>query len=161
MQLLRQTTNRRQKSSRSAQSAAELLDVMPPVMWFIRHHMRRHRSANLQVPHFRTLALLDRFPTASLSLVAEHLGSSLPTASRMVSCLVSRKLIRRDESSSDRRQVSLRLTREGQTILEGCRRMTRAALAEQLADFSDEEHEALDTVVRALKRVFVSEPEAN
>src|SRR5689334_5564645 len=73
--------------------AGAMLDGMPPVMWFIRRHMRRHRTCGLSVPQFRALVLLDRHPTASLSLVAEHLGSSQPSASRLITKLVERGFV--------------------------------------------------------------------
>ena len=41
-------------------------------------------TCGLSVPQFRALALLSRNPTASLSMVAEHLGSSQPGASRLI-----------------------------------------------------------------------------
>src|SRR5881394_602656 len=85
--------------------AADTLDGMPPVMWFIRCHMRRHRTAGISVPQFRALALLDRYPTASLSLVAEHLGSSQPSASRLITGLVIRGFVTRKQCDQDRRQV--------------------------------------------------------
>src|SRR3954447_10301930 len=60
--------------------ARTMLDGLPLVMWFIRQHMRRHRTRGLSVPQFRALVLIDRFPEASLSAIAEHLGSTLPSA---------------------------------------------------------------------------------
>src|SRR5437016_14469786 len=97
--------------------AKAMLDGLPPVMWFIRREMRRHRTCGLTVPQFRALALVDRYPTASLSLVAEHLGSSQPSASRLITGLVSRGLVTRRECPEDRRQVKLLLTRSGKSVL--------------------------------------------
>src|SRR5436190_24215904 len=113
MQLLSDAPNLKAPVSTSdgpAGCARAVLDGMPPVMWFIRRQMRRHRTAGLSVPQFRALALLDRFPTASLSLLAEHLGSSQPSASRLVTGLVSRGFVTRKECVDDRRQVALPLT---------------------------------------------------
>src|SRR5438105_4236858 len=97
--------------------AAVLLDALPSVMWFVRNHMRRRRARGLSVPQFRTLVLLRRNPSAPLSAVAEHLGCSLPTASRLVTGLVSKGLISRRTGSGDRRQLALELTDKGQADL--------------------------------------------
>ena len=86
----------------ATQCAAAMLEGLPPVMWFIRCRMRKHRTRGLSVPQFRALVLLDRYPTASLSLVAEHLGSSQPSASRLISGLVSRGFVTRRECADDR-----------------------------------------------------------
>jgi len=60
--------------------AAAVLDVAPPVVRAIRKMMREHRLDELSVPQFRTLGLLTYSPEASLSLVADYIGSSLPAA---------------------------------------------------------------------------------
>src|SRR3954471_6155224 len=93
--------------------ARAMLGAMPQVVWFMRRQMRRHRTHGLSVPQYRTLVLLDRFPNASLSALAENLGMCLPTASRTVAGLVAKGLASRAPSESDRRQVVLALTRRG------------------------------------------------
>src|SRR5690349_7578762 len=112
--------------------AAVMLDGLPPVMWFIRCHMRKHRTRGLSVPQFRALALLDRYPTASLSLVAEHLGSSQPSASRLVSCLVTRGFVTRRESAEDRRQIALLLTPRGKSVLRAAQQATQDSVAAEI-----------------------------
>src|SRR3954469_11023896 len=105
-------------SAGARECAAAVLDGLPPVMWFIRCQMRKQRTGELSVPQFRALVLLDRYPTASLSLVAEHLGSSQPSASRLITGLVTRGFVVRKESEEDRRQVELLLTARGKAVLE-------------------------------------------
>src|SRR5439155_16430756 len=109
--------------------ARAMLDGMPPVMWFIRCHMRKHRTGGLSVPQFRALCLIDRYPTAGVSLVAEHLGCTQPSASRLVTGLVDRGLLTRRESRDDRRQVELALTNRGRSILGMARDATQAHIA--------------------------------
>src|SRR5207245_354836 len=108
--------------------ARAVLDSLPPVMWFIRSKMRQQRTRGLSVPQFRALCLLARFPTATLSHVAEHLGSSQPSASRLISGLVARGLVARKESSDDRRQISLVLTAKGKTVQAASNRATQEHL---------------------------------
>src|SRR5215213_6780192 len=132
MQLLHDATTRSRATSPDA-CARAMLDGMPQVMWFIRRQMRRHRTHRLSVPQFRTLVLLDRYPTASMSSVAEHLGATLPTASRMVAGLVNKRLVVRNACASDRRQVSLLLAARGRKALDAARQETLQSLERQIA----------------------------
>ncbi len=112
--------------------AQDVLEVVPQVMRAIRTELRRHRAADLSVPQFRTLAFIDRQADASLSDVAEHIGLTLPSMSKIVDGLVTRKLVTRQTHPTDRRRMTLALTARGQTALESSRAATRACLAEDL-----------------------------
>src|SRR3954468_19567639 len=120
MQLLSDTikpASTKSKSRPAATCARELLDAAPSLIWYIRLNMRQHRKG-LSVPQFRALVKIRNEPAASLSTVAEHLGSSLPTASRTVSTLVNKGLLSRSGSIQDRRQCALTLTARGRQIVE-------------------------------------------
>src|SRR5205814_5516003 len=134
--------------------ARAMLEGMPAVMWFIRRQMRRHRTAGLSVPQFRALALVDRYPTASLSLVAEHLGSSQPSASRLVTGLVSRGLVTRRECAEDRRQVKLLLTRSGKSVLARAREATQDRVAREIAALPESKRQTVTAAMSVLHAVF-------
>src|SRR6476661_7084211 len=123
--------------------ANAVLDGLPPVMWFIRCQMRQQRTGELTVPQFRALALIDRYPTASLSLVAEHLGSSQPSASRLIDGLVIRGFVTRRQCDQDRRQVRLVLTARGKVILDKARDAARDNVARELAGMSEADRETV------------------
>jgi DNA-binding MarR family transcriptional regulator len=127
-------------------------------MWFIRRQMRRNRSHRLSVPQFRTLVLLDRYPNASLSAVADHLGSSPPTASRIVAGLVAKGLVMRAACAKDQRQVSLGLSPAGRGALEVAQRATQESLARELAQLSDSDRNAVTRAMGLLKESFASTP---
>src|SRR4051812_50176626 len=93
--------------------AEALLDVLPPVTRVVRRHMRSNKSRGLSLPRFRTLALLRAAPSANLSAVADFLGASLPTASRIVSGLVAKGFVVRREHADDRRPGGLGATPPG------------------------------------------------
>jgi DNA-binding MarR family transcriptional regulator len=131
-----------------------MLDGMPQVMWFIRRHMRRHRTRGLSVPQFRTLVLLDRYPNASLSLVAENLGSALPTASRLVAGLVRKGLVRRAECATDRRRVSLVLTPKGRSAFEAARQETQNEVALKVARLTPEQRATVAEAMKLLGDLF-------
>ena len=140
-----------------ADCARAMLDGLPQVMWHIRRHMRRHRTHGLSIPAFRTLVLLDRFPNASLSLIADNLGASLPTSSRIVGGLVRKGMVRRAVSSADRRQIALLLSAKGRDVLEFARKQTQNELADRLRELSPDERSAIARSMRLLVDVFGNE----
>jgi DNA-binding MarR family transcriptional regulator len=140
--------------------AQEVLEVVPAVMRTIRAELRRHRTADLSVPQFRTLAFIDRQADASLSDVAEHIGLTLPSMSKIVDGLAARKLVTRQTHPRDRRRMTLALTARGQTVLQTSRQATRAYLAEDLSALTDRERETIAQAMEILRPVFTVQGEA-
>jgi DNA-binding MarR family transcriptional regulator len=136
--------------------AQEILEVVPSIMRTIRTEMRRHRTVDLSVPQFRTLGYIDRNANASLSDVAEHIGFTLPSMSKMIDGLVARKLVTRQTDPTDRRRMTLALTRSGLTALEASRAAARACLAESLATLTEAERANVMKAMEALRPIFTS-----
>jgi len=134
--------------------AREVLETVPLVMRTVRAEMRRHRTADLSVPQFRTLNFLHRQAGASLSQVAEHVGLTLPSMSLLVDGLVERKLILRNTHAADRRRITLTLTARGQSVLEAAHGATQAALAEKLAALSAKDRMIVAQAMQALRPLF-------
>jgi DNA-binding MarR family transcriptional regulator len=156
MQQLRDATISVHKdgSADPAHCAKSMLDGMPPVMWFIRRHMRRHRTRGLSVPQYRVLVVLDAQPYASLSAVADNLGLGLPAASRLVTGLVTKGFVSRCVCAGNRRQVSLELTDKGRMAMNANRADTLDRLAREIAHLSDEQRATVTESMRLLKDVF-------
>jgi DNA-binding MarR family transcriptional regulator len=149
--------NAMQDPCSSDECARNLLDVAPPVVRTIRHLMRHHRLSGLSVPQFRAMALLSFSPKASLSCVADFIGSSLPAASRMIDGLVAKKLVARKECCNDRRQISLILTPKGQNAFRESRVATQRQLAERLAGLSAPQQKGVIEAMRCLGEIFGSD----
>ena len=141
--------------------AQEILEVVPAVMRTIRAELRRHRTVDLSVPQFRTLAFIDRNADASLSDVAEHIGLTLPSISKIVDGLVVRKLVTRQTHPTDRRRMTLALTGRGLTALQTSRAATRACLAEDLAALSDRQREIITQALEILRPIFTPQGETH
>lgn len=127
--------------------ARQLLDTTPQIMRSIRAEMRNHRGHDLSVPQFRTLTFIHRNPEVSLSHLADHLGLTLPSTSKLVDGLVNQKVITRRESKEDRRRLTLALTKNGEDILRMARTATQNHLKDVLHELSPDE---LSTIVRAM-----------
>ena len=132
----------------------ELLDVVPIIMRDIRSEMRSRRSPDLTVPQFRALAFINRNEGSSLSELANHIGLTLPSVSRLVDGLISRGFIAREEHPTDRRRLKLALTNNGQEILETSRHGTLTYLAKKLSDMHGGDREIVSKAMEALRSVF-------
>jgi DNA-binding MarR family transcriptional regulator len=139
--------------------AQEILEVVPAVMRTIRSEMRRHRTADLSVPQFRTLAFINGKVDASLSDVAEHIGLTLPSMSKIVDGLVVRKFVTRQTHPVDRRRMTLALTARGLTALQASRDATRACLAEDLAGLTERQRDTVAQAMEILRPVFTPQGE--
>jgi DNA-binding MarR family transcriptional regulator len=136
-----------------------VLEAVPMVHWFIRRQMRSYRGG-LSLPQFRALVWVDRQPSASLSVVAEHLGASLPTASRIVAGLVAKGLLARQGCAADRRQLSLRITARGRAMLQEARRATRRKMEGALEGLSQRQRGMVRAAMRSLRDLFGSTDQA-
>jgi len=130
------------------ETVREMLEVVPLVMRTVRTKVRDCRTLNLSVPQFRALGFVHRNPGASLSDVAEHIGLTLPSMSKLIDGLVERKLVIRQSHSGDRRRMTLKLTARGRALLQSAHESTQASLAERLTTLSESER---TTVVRAMR----------
>jgi DNA-binding MarR family transcriptional regulator len=139
----------------SAQSCAVLmLEMVPGVMKVIRQHMRSHRLPGMSVHQFRVLAFLDCYGSATLSAASDHVGTTLPSMSRMVQSLVHSQLVQRQAGSPDRRTVCLEITGKGRTILERARQATAEQLARLLGCLSPKEVGCLQEAMDVLRRIL-------
>jgi MarR family transcriptional regulator for hemolysin len=109
--------------------------------------------SGLTIPQFRALNYLQTHPRCSLSDVADHLGLSLPSTSKLVQNLVIQKVIVR-RSAQDRRRVCLSLTQQGMTALAAAHIETQQQLAKILSSLTQEELSAVLSVLQILNKAF-------
>jgi MarR family transcriptional regulator for hemolysin len=140
----------------SDEAARELLEVVPVIVKDIRSEMRSRRSPDLTVPQFRTLAFVDRNKGTSLSAVANHMGLTLPSTSRLVDGLLARGMLTREDNPADRRRVKLGVTSHGLKVLETSRRGTLTYLTDKIASLSAEDRETIIKAMKAMRPVFIS-----
>jgi DNA-binding MarR family transcriptional regulator len=134
--------------------AALMIDVVPDVMQVIRHHMRSHRLPSMSVPQFRVLAFLDRRGSATLSDASEHVGTTMPSMSRMIQALVCQHMVRRQAGSPDRRTVRLEITDKGRQVLQVARQATARQLAGLIGSLSPDELCRLKLAMNTLKQII-------
>ena len=131
-----------------------IMDVVPLIMNSIRTEMRSHRTPDLTLSQFRTLTFLYRHEDASLSELAEHIGSKLPTMSKIVENLVQRKLVIRSDSPQNRRQIRLRLSAMGLKELSRTRASVQAKISGLFMDLSEDQRVAIAGSLTSLRTIF-------
>ncbi|MGA5700083.1 MarR family winged helix-turn-helix transcriptional regulator [Peterkaempfera bronchialis] len=96
---------------------------------------RAHQAPGTTVStsQLRALITIDRHRRIHLRGLAEELGAAASVTSRICDRLQTAGLIDRDVGEADRRQVILRLTREGAELLAELRERRRAGLRATLA----------------------------
>ena len=139
------------------QCAREMLAVVPVIMRYIRSEMRKSRGSDLSVPQFRTLAYLTSNEGASLSNLAEYIGLTLPSASKLVDGLVARKLVQRKTCAEDRRRVTLTLTASGHAAWTAAYRAARSYLAQMMMSIPETDRETILRAMLILKPLFQTE----
>jgi DNA-binding MarR family transcriptional regulator len=136
------------------ESVRQVLDVVPFVMRSLRAEFRSHRGTEVNIPQYRTLMYLRRSPGASLSEVAEHLGITPPSTSRLVNDLVERDLIDRQTSPADRRKITLTLTPKGRDLAETSLRETQVAYLPRFAAVPAETRALIIQAMQQLRVIF-------
>lgn len=142
----------------AGQCAQGVLETVPAVMRYIRAQMRSHRGAGLSVPQLRALLFVNRNQGAALGSLAEHLGLTPPSTSKLVEELVNRRLLARRSSRTDRRKVSLGLSQAGKRLLEAVLEETHGKLSAALAGLSPEDLQTVSLAMRALRNCFAASP---
>ncbi|EKO38612.1 MAG: transcriptional regulator [Solidesulfovibrio magneticus str. Maddingley MBC34] len=140
--------------------ARELLDVMPLIMQDLRRTMRSQSAPDLRVPELRSLAFLRHNPGSNLTDLAEYIGVSLPSMSKLVDTLTYRGFIERTPDAQDRRRVRLGLTEAGFAILAKAREAVKASFAAKLARLEPNDVELVTTSMRLLHTLF-TQPQEN
>lgn len=137
------------------QCAALALDLAPLLMRLMRQELNAQEALDLTVPQFRTLRFVARNPATSLSDVAEHLGMTLPAASKLVDQLLEQQLITRATAVDDRRRAELTLTARGEAARHLATAAAQARLAGRLSSLSSAELEACMHTLQILRACVV------
>jgi DNA-binding MarR family transcriptional regulator len=104
----------------------------------------------LTLSQYRLLELLRDHDSARVRRLAEHAGVSAPTATRILDTLERRGLVRRRQSSEDRRGVSVTLTDRGRRALGEQHAWLRSRQRNFYGELQPEERELAPTLLTGL-----------
>jgi DNA-binding MarR family transcriptional regulator len=133
------------------------MDTVPLLMRTIRHEMRRQRPAEISMPQFRALRILEHHPESSLSQMAQCLDLTLATTSKLMDVLEKHDLVSRVGCPTDRRKIMLTLSAHGMATLAQMRLATETRMAEVLARLGADDRASVEQAMRALRAAVQSE----
>jgi DNA-binding MarR family transcriptional regulator len=134
----------------------EFLEVVPLLMRQVRSEFRSHRTPDLSVPQFRALVFVNRNPGTALSPLAEHLGLTLPSTSKMVDHLVLLSYLNRQSSKNDRRKITLEITSLGSSVLDSSYQATQKQLQSLFEKLNIQEQEKILSSLQLLRSLFAT-----
>lgn len=132
----------------------ELMDTVPLIFQTIRVKMRLGHGANISIPQFRALRYVQSCSNSSLTNLADFLGLTLPSVSKLVEGLVKQELMNRQDSAADRRKMILSLTKSGEEIVNLARKNAQAELTKILSVLPAEELKIVQDSLEILNPLF-------
>ena len=129
-------------------------ETIPPLWGMIRTHIRGEATKNfdISVEQFHILRHVRR-GTGSISELATAKNISRPAISQAVEVLVKKGLLRRVQSTQDRRFVELTLTEPGNKLLDTVFQETRGWMKERMSPLSLDELKTIAKAMEALKKM--------
>src|SRR4051812_23753558 len=124
------------------------------LMRVVRRAIRSSPPATTSLNGLRTLGYLLDTPGACLSEVADHLLVGVPTASKLVDDLAERGYLTRGSDSTDRRRLTLTLTKEGERFVSTAARPAQERLAELLSRLPADDHTRVRQGLNLLRDVL-------
>ncbi len=116
---------------------------------FIFGILRSFGDFEFSLPLMATLLLLDEESELSIKQIAELLGRSVSTTSRLIDQLVERGLVSRREDEQDRRMKRVAITEQGRTLIATLERR-RAEIQLVVMEHLSVEEQAVVTQAMAL-----------
>ncbi len=115
--------------------------------------MRAQGDSFLSATQLAALGAVSRHGVLTPGELAEHERVQPPSMTRVIARLEEMHLLTRSPHPTDRRQVVLRLTPEGEKLLKEERRRKEAWLAQRLGELTSEERAILRQAAPILERL--------
>lgn len=116
-------------------------------------------AEEVTLPQYRTLIVLASRGPQRVAALADALGVTPPTATRMCDRLVRKGLVRRRTARDDRREIRLSLTPAGQALVAEVTARRRAEITELLAGISVDDQIAMVELFGRLARAAGEVPD--
>lgn len=111
---------------------------------------RAAREDGLTISQFRLLCAVERTPEAGLRELADAVGASAPTVTRMLTSLERGGIVRREAATDGHRRVRVHLTPDGLRLLAAKRAVVDARRAAVYASLTPEERAQLQRLLPRL-----------
>jgi DNA-binding MarR family transcriptional regulator len=141
----------------AAQRAAAEVEAAAEALVGIWAHVAESLDVRVSPTQLRALTAVGRYGELNLSQLAEALGALPSSASRLCDRLEAAGLLTRDTGRASRRAVSLRLTPDGEALLEQAKTSRQEQIAAVLGSMSPEARADLSQGLTAFQQA--AEPE--
>lgn len=113
-------------------------------------------GSDLTLPQWRALVLLEQRGPLRVTDLASEMGTSLPSASRLIRRIERRGLVTTERDEADRRATLVRLTPRGDAsisaVMDARRHRIAAALRGRRQPIPEDLSRGLDAIIEALER---------
>ncbi|HYN88954.1 MAG TPA: MarR family transcriptional regulator [Ardenticatenaceae bacterium] len=144
------------------EAAARIIEIVPYLSRVVaaeaRHELDEDRGL-LTLTHLRVLGRARRHPGCSLGDMARAREVSLPTMSKMISGLVDKGLLTRQQDPENRRLVRIALTPEGEQLYLDILSRVQRRIAELLAGLAPGHRHSIVQALETLAELFAAEGE--
>jgi len=134
--------------------AAHIMDTIQLIMRNIHSEMDKTSGVFMSVQQFRAISIILDSQMPSLSYVAERLGTTLSSASRMIEALVERGYVLREADAEDRRKLVLGVTKEGKSAMEEVENIAISTMALKLSSFTGSERAVITLAMDLIRGAF-------
>lgn len=117
------------------------------------------QSTEVTLPQWRALVVLDAQGEMNVNALSEHLGIEPSTCTRLCDRLVAKELIEREFSRDRRREVRLRLSPRGCTLVSEAVTRRRAEIENLLGPLSPAELQRLTDALQPLIAAAAGAPD--
>ncbi len=130
-------------------------ETVPPLWNFVRSHIRATATENfgITVEQFHVLRHV-RKGTDSMSELAMARDISRPAISQAVEVLVKKGLLKRTQSTQDRRYVELSLTDSGNALLDAVFKETHEWMKARMSGLKADELETISKAMEVMKKMM-------
>ncbi len=115
-------------------------------------HTAEFLEIGVTMPQAKVLHLVAAEGRMRMSVLAARLGVTLSTVSGLIDRLVEARCVARHDDPTDRRQVVVTLTPEGDALIEHFRDLNRRQMQSLLELLADDDLDAVERAVGALTR---------
>ena len=136
-------------------AAQQILELTPQMMRFMRSQMSLMSEGSLSVPQFRVLVKVAKEPSTHQE-VADWMGITAPTLTRMIDSLVEKKLVARTRDSADGRKTILEATPAGRNLFLKYRQKAHQTLEAKIDGLTSAEKRKLNEGLDLLTQMFIS-----
>jgi len=155
--MMRMLTENRKKDEMSLRTLIREMTTFPPLLL---RHMKFPPIENGQMTMVQVTVILsmkEHKGAVRMNELADMMSSSMPTMTGIITRLVEKGIVERGDDPSDRRVVTVQLTKEGEKIAGSLFGMIESFWSSVILQLNKSEREDCVRIIRKIKAILSSE----